>query len=481
MSLRTRVFIGLLLIFAAGVSWMVYRMALDIDPRYRESAEESLVETSHLLASLIEQDIVDGEIDTPRLEKLFRTLYSRPFEAQIFSVHKTRVELRAYVTDHRGYVLFNTTGRDLGADYSEWHDVRQTLRGQYGARTTRDVQADPNSAVMYVSAPLLYQGRLAGVVSVGKPVQSFGQFVEAARENTLRVGLLAASSALALAIMVSLWLIRPFGFVTDYWRWVRQQRTLNPWRLARRAWDQMRGVSGEIRDALAGRNYVADYVQNLNHEVKSPLSAIRGAAELLQEQVAEPMPEAQRQLFLSNILRETHRIQETVDRMTELTALQTQRMLRTVQPVPLATLLSEVATAARSTAATRHITIRCVTNSTPEVAGDAFLLRRALANLVDNAIDFSPEAGEVTLALSTRGRHAVVTIADQGPGIPDYAQDKVFERFYSLARPGGRQKSTGLGLPFVREILSQHHGEVSLHNARGSGAVATLLLPLANT
>jgi len=263
MSLRTRVFIGLLLIFAAGVSWMVYRMALDIDPRYRESAEESLVETSHLLASLIEQDIVNGEIDTPRLEHLFRTLYSRPFEAQIFSVHKTRVELRAYVTDHRGYVLFNTTGRDLGADYSEWRDVRQTLRGQYGARTTRDVEADPNSAVMYVSAPLLYQGRLAGVVSVGKPVQSFGQFVEAARENTLRVGLLAASSALAVALMVSLWLIRPFGFVTDYWRWVRQQRTLNPWRLARRAWDQLRGVSGEIRDALAGRNYVADYDRDL--------------------------------------------------------------------------------------------------------------------------------------------------------------------------------------------------------------------------
>jgi two-component system sensor histidine kinase CreC len=90
-----------------------------------------------------------------------------------------------------------------------------------------------------------------------------------------------------------------------------------------------------MRDALAGRNYVADYVQTLTHEVKSPLSAIRGAAELLQE----PMEEAQRQRFLGNIQRETQRIQEMVDRMMELTALETRRVLDNVEPVALHPLL----------------------------------------------------------------------------------------------------------------------------------------------
>ena len=74
-----------------------------------------------------------------------------------------------------------------------------------------------------------------------------------------------------------------------------------------------------------------------------------------------------------------------------------------------------------------------------------------------------------------------ITVRDHGPGIPDYAQDKVFEKFYSLARPHSRKKSTGLGLAFVREIAALHRGRIELANAAGGGAVATLTLPLSQT
>ena len=73
-----------------------------------------------------------------------------------------------------------------------------------------------------------------------------------------------------------------------------------------------------------------------------------------------------------------------------------------------------------------------------------------------------------------------MTVRDQGPGIPDYAEDKVFEKFYSLARPHSRKKSTGLGLAFVKEIAALHHGRVTLTNAGDGGAVATLSLPLSS-
>ena len=484
MSKRTRIFFGLLLIYAIGMAAVLYRVVSDLDPRYRESAEESLVETSQLLATLIEQDVRDGAIDTALLDSLFKAAYAREFSAQIFTVNKTKVELRAYVTDRNGTVLFDSTGQSGGKDFSQWRDVQLTLKGEYGARTTLDIPDDPNSAVMYMAAPVRWtsnaqgagSGEIIGSVTVGKPVQTFGQFVAAARSRTLFAGLISVLAVLVLAVMVSIWLVRPFGLITDYARYVKVQKGFHPSRLLRRAWDLIRAAFDEMRDALAGRNYVADYVQTLTHEVKSPLSAIRGAAELLQE----PMEEAQRQRFLSNIQRETQRIQEMVDRMMELTALETRRILDNSQPVALLPLIDELAHASHSVATQRGCRITVAASEDVTVEADPFLLRRAVSNLLDNALDFSPEGGQIELALQVQGRWAQITVRDQGPGIPDYAQDKVFEKFYSLARPHSRKKSTGLGLSFVKEIASLHRGKVELGNrpdAEGSGASAVLWLP----
>ncbi|WP_114972788.1 two-component system sensor histidine kinase CreC [Rhodoferax ferrireducens] len=482
MSKRTRIFIGILFIYTAGIAFMLYRVVADLDPRYRESAEESLVETSQLLASLIEQDVRDGALDTARLEPVFKSLYARRFDARIFSVTKTRVELRAYVTDRSGQVVFDSTGQALGADFSQWRDVRMALKGDYGARTTPDVAGEPDSSVMYVGAPVRWaqdgNGEIIGTVTVGKPVHSFGQFVSAAREKIIYVGLVSMLAVLVLVVMVSVWLVRPFGLIRDYVRYVRSQQRFSLPRMGRRAMDVLGAAYDEMRDALAGRNYVADYVQTLTHEVKSPLSAIRGAAELLQE----PMPEAQRQRFLANIQRETQRIQEMVDRMMELTALETRRVLERVQPVALRPLLEELAGATQGAAAQRRIRIELNAPADVVVEGDPFLLRRALSNLLDNALDFSPEGSVVQLSLTGQRRHALIAVRDQGCGIPGYAQDKVFEKFYSLARPHSQKKSTGLGLSFVKEIAALHHGRIELHNRseeEGPGTAAILALPRA--
>jgi two-component system sensor histidine kinase CreC len=112
------------------------------------------------------------------------------------------------------------------------------------------------------------------------------------------------------------------------------------------------------------------------------------------------------------------------------------------------------------------------------VEGDPFLLRRAVSNLLDNAIDFSPPGAEIALALHASAREARLSVRDHGQGIPDYAKDKVFEKFYSLARPHSQKKSTGLGLAFVKEIAALHHGRITLANAPRGGAIATLTLPI---
>ncbi|MBO9642906.1 MAG: two-component system sensor histidine kinase CreC [Pseudacidovorax sp.] len=478
-SRRTRIFLAVLLIYVAGITWLLWRVVGDIDPRYRESAEEAQVEIAQLMATLVEQDVIAGAIDTRRLEPLFRALYAREFSAQIYDLHKQKVELRVYVTDRSGRVIYDSTGRAVGADYSRWIDVSRTLAGSYGARATRDMEGDPLSTVLYVGAPIRWAGEIVGMVGVGKPVQSFGQFVQDARQRVIWVGAGSAAALLVLALIVSVWLVRPFGLTADYIRWLRTQRGFHPLRMLRRAAAMGRAAMQEMGDAFTGRNYVADYVQTFTHEIKSPLSAIRGAAELLQE---AGMPPEERERFLANIGRESERIQQLVDRMMELTALETRRVLDQVQPVALGALLREAAQGVAPAAARRGVVIdvQGLREDLGEVHadGDPLLLRQAVGNLLDNAVDFSPEGGTVRLSLRLQGRRGVIAVRDQGPGIPAYAQAQVFQKFYSLARPHSQKKSTGLGLAFVREIAALHGGSIALGNAEGGGAQATLTLPL---
>ncbi len=219
---------------------------------------------------------------------------------------------------------------------------------------------------------------------------------------------------------------------------------------------------------------MADYVQTLTHELKSPLSAIRGATELLQE---PNMPPASREQFLRNIAGETQRIQEVVDRMLELTALEARRSLEHVAPLDLGMLVDEAVAAAAPVAAIHQVHLRREAGTSLQVEGDPFLLRRAIDNLLANAIDFSPAGGEIAVRVEGDAREARVRVDDQGPGIPAYAQQHLFEKFYSLPRPGTGRKSTGLGLSFVRHIATLHHGRITLTNREPAGATATLTLP----
>jgi two-component system sensor histidine kinase CreC len=494
MTKRTRIFIGILVAYALGVAFLMVRQLGDIDPRYRESAEDSLVETAQLMASLIENASPDGTLHVDALAPLFRAVYARRFVADIYGIEKTRVELRMTVVDRQGSVVFDSRAlpgaaaaagaasappSQLGADHSRWHDVYLALRGRYGARTTPDVEGDPRTSVMYVAAPIYDRtsggvgGEILGAVSVGKPVQSFGQFVEAARKKTLELGATSVVAVLLLVVILSVWLVRPFGVISDYVQYVRAQRSFSLPRLGRRALGAFGAAYDEMRDALAGRNYVADYVQTMTHEVKGPLSAIRGAAELLQE----PMADADRARFVANIARETQRIQELVDRMMELTALESRKSLDRPEPVTLRGVAAEVAASAAPAALARGVTVAAIGDDDAVVDGDAFLLQRALANLVDNAIDFSPAGGRITIDVVRHARSADLVVRDQGPGIPEFAAGRVFEKFYSLARPATAKRSTGLGLSFVKEIAELHRGRATLKNGPAGGAVATLSLP----
>jgi two-component system sensor histidine kinase CreC len=237
-----------------------------------------------------------------------------------------------------------------------------------------------------------------------------------------------------------------------------------------------------MRTRLEGKQTVERYLHSLTHELKSPLAAIRGAAELLDE---ADMPAAERARFLANIRGQADRLTQIAERLLELARVEQQRVLGESQRLDAAALAREQAEAASPLAAQRGITIAVAAPTPAPVDGDRFLLSRALANLMDNALAFSPSPGRVDVKVQrmqppapSKARPLVlIEIADAGPGIPAYARERVFERFFSLPRPNGGEKGTGLGLSFVREVAALHGGRVELRARAPRGVCARFELP----
>jgi len=481
MTRRSRVFIVILVVYLAAVGVLLYRVAADIDPRYRESAEESLVDTAQLLATLLERRTFGGVIPVDELDRTLAELGERPVNARIFEIEKTKVNLHVYVTDRNGVVLFDSRGRDAGRNYLDWRDVRLTLSGAYGARTTLAADDDSSSAVMYVGAAIRERGSdaagddIVGMVSVGKPIAAFAPFIVNARAKLAQVALISAVALLAALIFSLIWLLRPLGLLGDLWRALRHPHggslTARLWLMAH----AFRAAVAEARDALAGRSYAEQYVQTLAHEIKSPLAAIRGAAELLRE----PMSEQSHTRFVGNIEEQVARAQDLVERMLELTHLERRGTLERTELVSMAQVVRLAVAEAAAPAARRHMRFEVNVPEPLLSSGDAFLLQRAISNLLRNAIDFAPEHSTVEIAAREAGRQIELTVHDYGPGLPPYAQRRVFEKFFSTARPDSGKKGTGLGLAFVREVAALHGGSARLENHPEGGALATLLLPRA--
>ena len=477
MSIRTRLLLLYVLVIGLGFGGLLWWITGAIRLRYLESMEESLVDTSIILASLLEKQAQADRIDAASFRDAFASAYARRFDARIYSIRKTGVDLRVYVTDRLGIVIYDSDhGHDEGRDYSRWNDVFLTLRGSYGARATRVDPADESSVVIHVAAPIRgADGAPVGVVTVGKPTTYVNQLVSATRRRVLIYGAGISVVLVAIGWLATIWLTRPLARLTAHARALRDgQPSTRPELSGPEAIALGRALE-EMRDALEGRDYVENYVQTLTHQIKAPLAAVRGAAELL----GENMPAADRRHFLGNIRTEADRIQRIVDRLLQLAGLEKRKRLEDAETIDLAELAASVLEELRPAlnAGSLSASLDRPPKTTVMVHGERFLLRQALLNLLHNAIEFSPQGGSIRVVITAEEKRARVDVVDRGPGVPDFALPRIFERFYSLPRPGAGSKSTGLGLTLVREIAHLHGGEAWLENRPEGGARAGLELP----
>lgn len=476
MKIRTRFILAYFLLAVLGFSLLVDWILDDLRPRYLETMEESMVDTATILAAMCSIRADNAGTGFSDLRALFDEVGRRKFQARIYEMTKTNLMMRVYVTDRNGLVLFDSDhGRDAGRDYSKWNDVIRTLRGEYGARATRQDPDDPDTVILYVAAPVMREGKIAGVLTVSKPSASLSLFLQSARRKIFLGGVLAALMVILFGMIVSVWITWPIQKLTAYANAVRDGKRLLAPRLGRSEIGRLGKAFEEMKDALEGKQYVENYVQALTHEMKGPLSSVRGAAELLEED----MPLERRRQFLKNIRAETCRMQDIVERLLELSSLESRKQLQDVESLRLADVVRDAAESVQSLLGSKGLKVKYDADEQARVRAERFLVRQAAANLLQNAAEFSPRDGEIAVSIRQNGAAVELAIRDHGPGIPDYALGRVFERFYSLKKPDTSKKGTGLGLTFVKEAAALHGGEVSLQNCPDGGVCAKLILPLA--
>lgn len=474
MRIGLRIFLGYFLIVALAALLLAQVFVAQVKPGVRQAMEDTLVDTANVLAELATDDFLAGQLADGAFARRVSALAQRDPGADIWGFKKRPGTYRVYATDARGIVVFDSSGRDVGKDYSRWNDVYLTLRGRYGARSTLENPYEPDSSVMHVAAPMRdADGRIIGVLTVAKSNRAIAPFIERSQSVVIRWGLVLMGAALLVGAAFAWWVTSQLGSLRRYANAVTEgERIALP--VTAGEFANLGRALETMRERLEGKQYVEQYVHTLTHEMKSPLAAIRGSAELLEG----PLSDADRARFAGHILAQSERLAQMIDKLLALAAVEHRQRLEQPERLDLGEVSRQAIELSASRLEQAGVKLRTVLATGMCVSGDGFLLRQALVNLIDNAIEFSSRDSTIEFDLRIDAGQAVISVADRGPGVPDYALPRVFERFYSLGRPAGGSRSSGLGLCFVREVATLHAGSATLDNREGGGAVATLRLPL---
>ncbi|NOQ36563.1 MAG: two-component system sensor histidine kinase CreC [Methylococcaceae bacterium] len=469
MRLSFKIFSGIFLIIGLGAYLFFSSFMQELEPSFRQSTEESLIDVANLLAEQVSDEVKDGVINKGSFATVFKRFQQRDFNAQIWMHTKHHPQLQVYITDAQGMVIYDSLGKNLGADFSNWHDVYNTLRGEYGARSTLST---PDNEIMHIAAPVYDEERnIIGVLTVRKAELSVEPFFKAATLKLTQKGLLLVGLSLLAGIILSWWLSRSLRKLAEYASAVKNGDDKQPPKVYGVELQQLAEAMAAMKTELEGKKYVEQYIHALTHQLKTPIASVHGAASLL----TEDMPKAQQQRFIANIFSESLRLQDLIQHMLDLADMENRHTLKTIQTQSLKKIISSICQTLEPVLKQKQVFIHFDFADELTLQGEIFLMTQALSNLLDNAVGFSPQDGEVTITAYEKDESLFIEIMDEGEGIPDYAVERLFERFYSLPKPDSKAKGSGLGLCFVKEIARLHGGKVRLENREKKGVKATLI------
>jgi two-component system phosphate regulon sensor histidine kinase PhoR len=213
-----------------------------------------------------------------------------------------------------------------------------------------------------------------------------------------------------------------------------------------------------------------DFVANVSHEFKTPLTAIQGFAETLLSGALED--KANRRRFVEIIREHARRLARLTDDLLKLSRIEAGRLELEINPIRVETLVNGCIETTRLKAQAKRIEVRVeLDKGAPALRGDGAQLGEVLQNLLDNAVQYTPEGGQIEIKSHSNGHNVTLSVIDTGIGIPESDLERIFERFYRVDAARSREAGgTGLGLSIARHIVEAHGGRIWVESAVGQGS-----------
>ncbi|MEX2208409.1 MAG: ATP-binding protein [Myxococcota bacterium] len=218
-----------------------------------------------------------------------------------------------------------------------------------------------------------------------------------------------------------------------------------------------------------------DFVANASHEIKTPLTAIRGFAETL---LGSELPASDARSYLEIILKHSERLSRLVEDLLELSRLESGKFTLEPEPLDVGVLAAKLCRELEPRLRERGVSVRIAAEGAPRAFADASAVEQILQNLLDNAIKYSDSDREIEVRVRVEGDDVRIDVADQGLGIPEADRARIFERFYRVDRGRSREQGgTGLGLSIVKHLVQASGGEVWVESTPGVGSTFSFTLP----
>jgi len=366
-------------------------------------------------------------------------------------------------------------GRLLGPE------IESALAGRYGA-TTRLSKGGQRSVHLYSAIPVRSADGVIGAVLVSQSTYRILQALYSVRVGIFRVILVSIAIAAVLSAVVSATIARPLRHLRRQASEIldRRGRLLRRFRGSLRAdeiGDLTRALHELTRRLEERMHFIESFAADVSHEFRNPLASIRTAAEML------PQAEAagERQRFLQIVEQNVARMEHLLSGAREVSRIDACLDDETPQPVPLDGLLDTVIAGYRLRLGEKVRFAFTRPGGAAAVSGVPERLTQLFEKVLDNAVSFTPLDGTISIDVSLRDGSAVVTIADEGPGIPEEHLQRVFDRFFTY-RPGpdqARSQHIGIGLAIVKAIAQGYGGAVVARNRPEGGSCFEVTLPLA--